>query len=383
MTSVETLPGVIWVTGFSGAGKSTVAAEVWQLLDQSGAKGILLDGDELRDIYGKPYGYERGDRVALGYVNFTLCRYLAAQGCTVVIAAAGMYEEILDWNRAHIPNFIQVYLRVSDTERRERDARTKKVYGEINNLDKLYDEPATADLTIENAGKLSPVEAAEQILDFYRAKAAPAPRAVLPPFWEEHYAQDVPNVPSDLAQSLAESFGPAGRLIEIGCGRGADAAFFAERGWQVVAVDSSDTAISICRAAAAQSSVDFRIGTIADVADEFRGTADLVLCRNVLDALTVAEEAELLRDVRAVLRPGGKLAIECASILDLAHRQGKAIGPGERLQDRYRRFQSETAVRSAIRRAGLEVLSTSHVEVPRGANAPTQVLIRVIAGLPA
>jgi adenylylsulfate kinase len=171
------LNGVIWIAGYSGSGKTTVSRLLVSELERRGAAVILLDGDDLRGIFGRRWGYERADRIELGYVNYRLCRYLSAQGYAVVIAAGGMYQEILDWNRANIPHFFQVYLDVPEDERRHRDAHTKKVYGQLGDVKRLFDTLKYPDLVIENYGDTDPAFAARQIADCYVTHRRPAEMA--------------------------------------------------------------------------------------------------------------------------------------------------------------------------------------------------------------
>lgn len=164
-------PGVIWVTGYSAAGKTTVGRLVVGKLRDAGTSTVFLDGDELRAILGHKWGYERADRVELAGVYFRLCAHLAAQGVTVVISCIAMYDETRAWVKEHLPSIIEAYLHVPEAERRRRDEATKKVYRNMGNLADLYDEPTAPDMRIDNFGGVSPDEVAQQIVDQYFASA--------------------------------------------------------------------------------------------------------------------------------------------------------------------------------------------------------------------
>jgi adenylylsulfate kinase-like enzyme len=168
--SARDLSGVIWITGYSGAGKTTVSRILANQLQERGASVVLLDGDDLRDIFGKKWGYDRESRIELGYVNHKLCKHIAGQGHTVIIAAVGMYSEVIEWVRTNIPNFFQVYLNVSEEERRNRDAVTKNVYQRLGDLRSLYDEPETPDLVINNSNSQSAEMSATAILNYFFSK---------------------------------------------------------------------------------------------------------------------------------------------------------------------------------------------------------------------
>jgi adenylylsulfate kinase len=142
---------VIWITGLSGAGKTTVAASFYQCLRERGLIPILLDGDILRDLFkstneiGKTYSRVARIKLALKYAH--LCKALSSQWFTVIIATISMYNEVYAWNRTNLPNYFEIYLKVPLKELRRRDP--KKIYqrydagdlSDVAGLDLAVDEP--------------------------------------------------------------------------------------------------------------------------------------------------------------------------------------------------------------------------------------------------
>lgn len=111
---------VIWITGLSGAGKSTLARAL--LTHLPGA--ILLDGDDLRAALGATgAGFDRAGRLALARTYARLCKLLADQGHTVVMATISLFHEIHAWNRANLPGYLEVFLDVPEAVRRRRDPK--------------------------------------------------------------------------------------------------------------------------------------------------------------------------------------------------------------------------------------------------------------------
>ena len=160
---------VIWITGFSASGKTTVGRHLDARLRESDVRSVFLDGDDLRSILAHRWGYSREDRVDLARVYFRLCNHLATQGVTVVISAVAMYEDVRQWVKENVAGAVEVYLDVPEDLRRERDRATKQIYDQIGAQTKLYDEPQNPDLTIPNYGGVTAEEAAERILEFVQS----------------------------------------------------------------------------------------------------------------------------------------------------------------------------------------------------------------------
>ena len=150
---------VIWITGLSGAGKSTLAAEVVKRLRGQGKAVVLLDGDDLREVFSlsavNAKNYGRDERIALAYQYAHLCRIIANQGLIVVIATISLFKEIHVWNRRNLSGYFEVYLKVPLEELRRRDPKGiyRRFYvGELSHvagLDLLVDEPDAADWVAE------------------------------------------------------------------------------------------------------------------------------------------------------------------------------------------------------------------------------------------
>lgn len=150
---------VIWITGLSGSGKTTVAAELCQRLNKLGPSPVLLDGDILRNIFKEADkvdgSYIREQRITLSRKYGLLCKDLSSQGFTVIIATVSMFSEIYAWNRANLPNYFEVFLDIPIEELRLRDP--KKIYesffsGATRNvagLDLKIDQPTNAHLVID------------------------------------------------------------------------------------------------------------------------------------------------------------------------------------------------------------------------------------------
>ncbi|MBL8700449.1 MAG: adenylyl-sulfate kinase [Alphaproteobacteria bacterium] len=165
-----TIPApVFWITGLSGAGKTTVAELLRARLVAAGAPTVLLDGDRMRRVLGAETRHAPEDRRWLAGVYGRLCAELSGQGLHVVCATICMFREVYAWNRANIAGYREIFLRVPLHERQRRDP--KRLYaaardgqaGPMPGLDTRHDEPTAADLVIDNHGACSAESAADLI----------------------------------------------------------------------------------------------------------------------------------------------------------------------------------------------------------------------------
>ena len=150
---------VIWITGLSGAGKTTLAEKLDACFNDRGLQTILLDGDMLRNLFYdadlKSESYTRQERIKLALKYSHLCNALSEQGFNIIIATISMFNEVYDWNRENITNYFEVYLKVPLKELRRRDPKfIYKQYdsGDLKNvagLDLKVDEPFKSHLTLD------------------------------------------------------------------------------------------------------------------------------------------------------------------------------------------------------------------------------------------
>jgi bifunctional enzyme CysN/CysC len=353
--------GVIWVTGYSGAGKTTIGRKVEGHLRQSGLPTVFLDGDDLRRIFAGKWGYSRAERLELAKVYFRLCSHLTAQRITVVISAIAMYAEIYDWVAANIPRLLVVYLRVPETERIRRDRGGKNVYGNLKPDTTGYDEPRSADLVVDNFGDTEPADAAGRIVRLYaeslRTRRSEADHGKTA-HWDSFYRRDMPlQEPSGFARHVAQTL-LAGkeRILDVGCGNGRDSAYFSSLGHPVSAIDTSAAAVELCRSKLGHLPISFHRADADAFARQHANQAfDVVYCRFALQAMTAAEEVAFIRGARELLRPDGRLLIECRSIADPLSRLGEIISPTERIHGHYRRFIVLDELVSRLEGAGFAI----------------------------
>ena len=153
------MSSVIWITGISGAGKTTLADEVAKYFLKNHQKNVRLDGDQLRTILGSKEelenNYSRESRLKLALRYSALCKLLVDQNIFIIISTISMFKEVHIWNRENLKNYFEVFLKVPIEEIKKRDSKNlyqKFKNGEINNiagLDLKIDEPQNPNLILE------------------------------------------------------------------------------------------------------------------------------------------------------------------------------------------------------------------------------------------
>jgi len=150
---------VVWFTGLSGEGKSTIATALQTELTRRGRHSELLDGDEVRTHLSRGLGFSKEDRDTnirrIGYV----ARLVARSGGVAITAAISPYREVRDEVRAQTPGFVEVFVRAPLDTLVERDTKglyRKAIAGEIPNFTGVsdpYEEPLAPELVIDTSAE--------------------------------------------------------------------------------------------------------------------------------------------------------------------------------------------------------------------------------------
>ncbi len=153
--------GCIWLTGLSGAGKSTIAARLTERIRARGRYVTLLDGDAVRAHLSKGLGFSKADRDAnvlrIAFVAGEIVRH----GGVVVCATISPYDETRELARAMVgpDTFVLVHVATPLALCEQRDA--KGLYArarrgdltQFTGIDDPYEPPAAPDLVLDTANR--------------------------------------------------------------------------------------------------------------------------------------------------------------------------------------------------------------------------------------
>ena len=150
------MAAVIWLTGLSGSGKSTIARWLVHRLAGEGTPVELLDGDAIREIFPQT-GFSKADRDAhvrrVGY----LASRLEFHGVTVVVSLVSPYRESRDFVRGLCREFLEIHVATPLEECERRDVKglyAKARSGAIRNftgIDDPYEAPEHPDLVLDTS----------------------------------------------------------------------------------------------------------------------------------------------------------------------------------------------------------------------------------------
>lgn len=166
-----TRPAVLWFTGLSGSGKSTIADEVAQELALKKVDVERLDGDQIRGIFpGTGFTREERDNhiKRIGYIASLLEKH----GVTVIASFVSPYAGARNHIRKLCKNFVEIHVSTSLEECERRDVKglyKKARAGEIKNftgIDDPYEPPDRSEIVLDTTG-LTVKQAAARVIEHF------------------------------------------------------------------------------------------------------------------------------------------------------------------------------------------------------------------------
>jgi len=165
-------PALLWFTGLSGSGKSTIANLVEKKLHRMNRHTFLLDGDNVRHGLNKDLGFTEADRIENIRRVGEVAKLMTDAGLIVITAFISPFRAERDMVRALISNgeFFEVFIDTPLSVAEERDVKglyKKARSGELKNftgIDSPYEAPANPEVRIDTT-KLTPEQAATLIVD--------------------------------------------------------------------------------------------------------------------------------------------------------------------------------------------------------------------------
>ncbi len=374
-----------WITGLSGAGKTTVGTKLYYEMRKTCSGLVILDGDILKKLVGNSLGYSSKERLKRASYYSEMCKMLTDQGITVIICTIAMYDSVREWNRRNIEKYVEIYLKVDRGVLIKRDKKglySRQRLGEISEiagLDIDVEYPKTPDLVIENDGSVSVRECVERIMAYPVKQKDTFRRDV--DYWNSYYAKKLTEVqsPSDFVRTVISYLEPGKSLIDLGCGNGRDSIYFLNHHLNVTGIDVSEEAISQL------NQLKLKNGNF--VCDDFVSSKalyqvqyDYIYSRWTMHAISEQQEDELLGNARDALKEGGLFLIEARSVRDSLYGKGTCVGKHAFIYNsHFRRFMEKEVFARKLENHGFRVISVEEGENFSKTETSNPVLVRIVA----
>ncbi|MBY6018315.1 adenylyl-sulfate kinase [Halomonas denitrificans] len=168
---------VLWFTGLSGSGKSTIANALEQKLHQAGVHSYLLDGDNVRHGLNRDLGFSDDDRVENLRRVSEVAALMADAGLVVLTAFISPFRSEREAVRQRLPEgqFIEVFIDtpLAECERRDPKGLYQKARAgtirQFTGIDSEYQAPEQPDVHLR-ADQLTPEQCAERLLAALRER---------------------------------------------------------------------------------------------------------------------------------------------------------------------------------------------------------------------
>ena len=155
---------VVWITGISGSGKTTISRLIHKDFEKRYGKTMIFQGDELRKIL-QLSSYSREGRINNGLIYSELLRNITNQKINVIISLIGLFKKIRKRNRKIIENYIEVFIKTSISKviknSRKKHYKNKK---NIVGIDIKPEFPENPDIKINNNFNKKPKELSKELL---------------------------------------------------------------------------------------------------------------------------------------------------------------------------------------------------------------------------
>lgn len=171
---------IIWVTGLSASGKTTLCTALGDRLRGLNCNVVVLDGDQVRAALGNDLGYSEEDRISQIKRIQRLARMIGEQGSVVIVSALYANPDLLSWNRENLSGYLEVYLRASMATLTRRDPKglyKRALSGEITDVvgvDIPWHEPQNPDLVIDADLEEEPQIAARRVINAFEPLRGPS-----------------------------------------------------------------------------------------------------------------------------------------------------------------------------------------------------------------
>ena len=359
------LSGVLyWITGLSGAGKTTIGNRLYYELKKKQDNVVILDGDILKNIFSNSpqYGFKARKERAVQYAK--LCKSLTDQGLVVICCTIAMFSDVRKWNRENNRGYVEIFVNTPIEVLIKRDQ--KGIYsgyseGKLKDIageDVRVEFPQNPDIEIVNDDKNDLEKCVQDILELNIFMGNDYRRDI--DYWNSYYSRGLaPEEPSLFAKYVATYLEAGKYLLELGCGNGRDSIFFSDMKLNVTAIDVSNVTIKNLQETVmpVKKNIWFICDDFVDSSLIKTAQYDYIYSRFTFHAINSKQEDALLRNIKSTIKNNGKLFIEARSVNDPLYGKGREVEMDAYLyNNHFRRFLNINSLADKLEKIGFKVI---------------------------
>jgi SAM-dependent methyltransferase len=186
-------------------------------------------------------------------------------------------------------------------------------------------------------------------------------------YWDKHHGEMAPaasaDAPSDFALHCDPLMSARAVVLDLGCGNGRDAVYFADHGHRVVATDYSAVAIEQAGRRYTQDNLQFQVQDLTQPFPFPDGEFGVVYAHMSLHYFNHADTARIFTEIARVLRPGGQLLFKVKSTDDPLYGDGDQVEPNVFNRGGLRHFFDPNYINELLAASGLEISHLDHLRV--------------------
>ncbi|MDP2723105.1 MAG: class I SAM-dependent methyltransferase [Bacteroidales bacterium] len=200
-------------------------------------------------------------------------------------------------------------------------------------------------------------------------------------YWEQYYNQHrLPGKPSPFAEEIINHLLPHDSLLELGCGNGRDAIFFADHKIQVTGIDQAINEIDFLNRNYANDNLRFICDDFTKIT-KLNGLFDSIYSRFTFHAISLQQENHVLQWIKENLKSGGLFFLEVRSVKDKLFNEGVAVVDEEnaKITTHYRRFSDFAIIKQKIVDLGFSIVFSIEDKNLARYKDENPIIIRIIA----
>lgn len=116
---------LFWITGLSGAGKTSIAKAIKQDIIKKYGPTLLINGDDLRKIFNFNK-YDKNSRLEYGIMFHKFAKFITDQNINLIFAVVGLFHKLRTLNKKKIDNYVEIFLKADI--RKIKRKKKKKIY---------------------------------------------------------------------------------------------------------------------------------------------------------------------------------------------------------------------------------------------------------------